>query len=86
MSGKRERAPAKGVMGSGLPTHYAGKECLAGDLHLDCVADKEVVKECGQWRHSEMQGKVGTQPREDPSAPSVADGRGSALSVWFAEE
>ena len=80
ISGKRERAPVEGSMGSGIPSQSLGEKRLAGDPHLAFVADKGVAKEHPQWWHSEIKGKVNAQSRQDPAAPLVLDGGGFVLS------
>ena len=58
----------------------------AGDLHLAFLADKEVVKENAQWRHSGAKDKIDTQTRKDPGASFIMDSGGPVLSAWVAGE
>ena len=85
-SGKRERAPVEGMMGSDVPTQVADKKCRAGDLHLASVAGKEVVEENGQWWQSDTKGKIDAQDREDLGASLIMDGGLLAFSARVAEE
>ena len=86
VSGKRERAPAAGVMDSETPTQSMGPQCRAGDLHLASVEDKEVAEGCAQWWHLEMKENIGAQSREGPGASFVLDSGAPAVPAWVAEE
>ena len=85
-TGRRERAPVEGVMGSGIPTQSANRKSRSGDLRLAIVTGKEVAKGHAQCRRTEMKDKIDTQTRMDPGASFFLDGGGPALSTWVAEE
>ena len=49
LPGKCERSPVEEATDSDIPAQSAGKKCRVGDVHLACVAARDVVKEHAQW-------------------------------------
>ena len=86
LAGKRQRAPAEGVMGSDIPTQSIDKRSRLGDPHLAFAIDKGVAREQAQWWQPEMKEKIDSQTRMDPGAPLFVDGGKAVLAAWVTGE